>query len=91
MEEKTNRDEIAIELDELCSSMNEYLNRHIGECIIKDKLRDQLNWLKYQIKYYLNTGDMEILKENFNWVVCNFNHDLQLSNKHAFGYFPFAM
>lgn len=64
--------------------MGEYLSCHVGEGDMKDKLHDQLIWLKYQINYYSKAQNLEILEENFNWVVSNFNHDLHVNSHQEF-------
>ena len=66
------------------SKMEELLYHQIRKGGVKDKLHDQLIWLRYQINYFLECHDLEMLEENFNWVVSNFNHDLRLTSYKEF-------
>lgn len=56
--------------------MSEYLAKSVGDGHLKDKLKDQLIWLNYQIKYYEETPS-DTLDESFHWVLDNFKHDLK--------------
>ncbi|MCH9613851.1 MAG: hypothetical protein SP1CHLAM54_08600 [Chlamydiia bacterium] len=56
--------------------MSEYLSSHVGEGEMKEKLKDQLIWLNYQLKYY-EAKPNDSLEESFNWVLDNFKHDLK--------------
>ena len=66
--------------------MKEFLDNKVDDGVVKDKLRDQLIWLQYQIRYFKECHDQHMLEENFNWVVANFNHDLSLSPDMEFKY-----
>ena len=66
------------------SKMEDLLNHQVREGGGKDKLQDQLIWLRYQINYFLESHDLEMLEENFNWVISNFNHDLRLTGPQEF-------
>ena len=64
------------EMEKAHEKMAIYLHDHVKEGALKDKLHDQLIWLKYQIHYYSKGSDQETLQENFEWVLDNFKHDL---------------
>ncbi len=64
--------------------MYAYLHKNVKDGGVKTKLHDQLIWLQYQIKYFEKLQNLDLLQENFNWVVENFNHDLSLSETQAF-------
>ena len=66
--------------------MREYLAANVDSGVLKEKLADQLVWLKYQIDHYAETENIEMLEENYNWVVSNFNHDLRLQEQEQFPY-----
>lgn len=69
-----------------CDQMGEYLVRKVHDGHVKDRLSDQLKWLQYQIKYCSEKNNFELLEENYNWVVSNFNHDLQLQTNWQFSH-----
>ena len=73
-------------LCDYCDKMNEYLHSNVNEGFMRERLKDQLIWLQYQIKYHEKSGDLELLEENYNWVAQNFNHDLHLGTKEQFEY-----
>lgn len=66
------------------SKMENFLLSHVGDGGVKEKLYDQLIWLRYQINYFQTSHNLELLEENFNWVVSNFNHDLSLTSQRQF-------
>ncbi|MGE0198101.1 MAG: hypothetical protein AB7N99_00585 [Simkaniaceae bacterium] len=66
------------------AKMERFLSKEVGKGKVKDNLHDQLIWLRRQISYYLESHDLEMLEENFNWVVSNFNHDLNLTKEKQF-------
>lgn len=72
------------ELTDKFEKMYAYLNNNVEDGPAKTKLHDQLIWLQYQIKYFQKLQNLDLVKENFNWVVENFNHDLSLSENQAF-------
>jgi hypothetical protein len=72
------------EVMEAFEKMYNYLHENIEEGGVKTKLHDQLIWLQYQIKYFQSLQNFDLLQENFNWVIANFNHDLSLSEDQAF-------
>jgi|GEM_PF-2920759 len=74
------------EINKQCDQMGEYLLRKVDDGLVKDRLSDQLKWLQYQIKYYSEKRNFELLEENYNWVASNFNHDLRLPNSSQFAY-----
>jgi hypothetical protein len=58
--------------------MQDFLDGYVDEGDIKEDLFDQLTWLKFQIDYCKEGGQAQLLIDNFNWVVSNFNNDLRL-------------
>ena len=73
-------------VDTKCLEMGSYLSNKVGDGSLKDKLHDQLIWLKYQLDYSKKYGNTDLLQENYDWVVSNFNHDLQLQTEEMFNY-----
>lgn len=73
-------------VDQEYMRMQEFLEKQVEEGALKDKLHDQLIWLQYQIRYFKESHDQHMLEENFNWVVSNFNHDLNLNAGQEFNY-----
>lgn len=66
-------------MNEMCGQMGQYLYDHVCEGETRNKLHDQLVWLQYQINHYNHKpSEIEILEENFMWVLSNFQHDLRL-------------
>lgn len=72
------------EIAEGFEKMYSYLHENVDDGGVKTKLHDQLIWLQYQIKYFQKLQNLDLLQENFNWVVANFNHDLSLPEDQAF-------
>lgn len=60
--------------------MQEFLEDYVEDCDVRDDLFGQLTWLKFQIDYCREGGNVQLLIDNFNWVVSNFNNDLRLDN-----------
>lgn len=75
-----------LDLHKQCDQMGEYLLRKVDDGQVKERLSDQLKWLQYQIKYYAEKKNFELLEENYNWVASNFNHDLHLPMNAQFHY-----
>ena len=66
--------------------MGLYLRDHAADGKVKERLKDQLTWLKYQVVYYHKSHDIKLLESNFNWVISNFNRDLRLKSSDLFEY-----
>ena len=49
----------------------------ISEPKLRSKLKDQLIWLRYQMKSFEETQDVEAIQEDFKWVANSFNHNLK--------------
>lgn len=64
--------------------MYAYLHANVEDGGVKSKLHDQIIWFQYQVRYFDELQNLDLLQENFNWVVANFNHDLSLSEIQAF-------
>ncbi len=64
--------------------MNEYLDEYVTDCEIREDLYDQLSWLKFQIDYTKSGNDPQMLIDNYNWVIANFNNDLALNDEELF-------
>ena len=50
----------------------------------RESLRDQLIWLRQQVKYFSKVHDQSRLAKDFDWLAENFNHVLNLSNNKRF-------
>jgi len=62
-------------IDEERLKMAEYLESHPLDDRARDKLHDQLTWLKFQIDYCLDGGEIDLLIDDYNWVADNFNSE----------------
>lgn len=61
-----------------------HLSKEVPEGCIRDKLYDQLSWLKKQMDYYKEVNDYQSVRYCFNEVVDSFNQELRLDKKHSF-------
>lgn len=61
-----------------------HLSKEVPEGYIRDKLFDQLSWLKKQMDYYKEVNDYQSVCYYFNEVVDSFNQELRLDKKHSF-------
>lgn len=71
-----------------CSEMRNFLRDHASDSAIYDELKEQLTWLRFQIHHYQQSGNIENLTDDFNWVVSNFNRKLHIPESKQFAYFP---
>ena len=49
----------------------------ISDPKLRSELKDQLIWLKFQIKTFEEVNDIEAIQEDYEWVVNSFNHNLK--------------
>lgn len=61
-----------------------HLSTNVPEGQIRDRLYDQLSWLKEQIDGYQSNNDSSNLRECFNEVVESFNQELKLKSESSF-------
>jgi|GEM_PF-6041437 len=61
-----------------------HLSTHVPAGNLRDKLEEQLIWLKGQLVYFEESRDYDQLKAYFNEVVDSINFELHLNRKERF-------
>ncbi|MCF7806768.1 MAG: hypothetical protein K9M13_03865 [Simkaniaceae bacterium] len=67
--------------------MNAFLNTESVSPALRERLQDQLVWLKSQVEKQEIDYDPFDIADRFNWVVENFNTSLNLPEEERFNYF----
>ena len=65
------------QIDDERLKMNDLLDTADLELEVKDRLHDQLVWLKFQIDYFYLGGDVQLLIDDYNWVVDSFHEEFE--------------
>jgi|GEM_PF-4370056 len=61
------------------TKMQEVLDQNLTHPAVASHLRDQVNWLRQQMNWYLDQGPLEHLVKQYNWVAKSVNQDLELN------------
>ncbi|MCI5051795.1 MAG: hypothetical protein MRY21_01500 [Simkaniaceae bacterium] len=82
--EHNNRESLFVEIDKERNDMHSYLYQSDVAPSVKEKLQDQLKWFNHQVNHYKEAPDLEVFLDKFNWMVKNFNEELNLDHQERF-------
>lgn len=85
---KNKYNEIAHIVSVRSREMHECLNGDHIHSSTREKLQEQIAWLKHQVNHYAETLDDFALLDRFHWVVDNFNLYLDLPDEEKFDHYP---
>ena len=87
MDKKIKYNAIADVIGMKSHEMNQYLSHDHIEPATREKLQEQLSWLRHQVNQHSQDFDSFSLVDRFHWVVDNFNFSLDLPEEEKFEYF----
>lgn len=73
------------------NELNNYLYEKVDDDSKREKLLDQLKWLTHEINHFEENSNIDLLVDEFNWVISNFNNELRLTHDGKFKYFNFNL
>jgi hypothetical protein len=87
MDKKVSFNEISNIIGMKSHAMNQYLNQDDIDPFKRERLQEQLSWLRHQMNQCAQDADPFALVDRFHWVVDNFNLYLNLPDEEKFEYF----
>ena len=82
--EKSSQKLLLEEIQKRSKELNSFINQDEINPATRERLQEQLVWLRYQIKHHEVEFDEQDIKDRFNWVINNFNENLNLEEEERF-------